>query len=237
MASSESISMRALFKFILPLMGLLGTSVLLWGDEHKVWSVFPFLLIVLYVSAAEIRMDGKQVYYRRFISWRKLPDDVSDVRCSLFPALGYIKFRHFLSPFGVLFFIAERGYGRFIPFRRTAFMLAMLSPSNPQQSKNDNETEKAEDDQTRKSGLLRVLVLIAGMIVGILIPVPWQHMVTPANNGLLSRFLDVQQHPAVLSFYVGLLILLIIWNKFHNFVNFGLAFIVGSILAHLGHLR
>lgn len=125
MMHSESVSMRMLFKYMLPMMCFLGTSVLLWGDEHVMWSVFPFLLIALYISAAEIRINGKQIYYRRFISWKKLPDDVADVRCSVFPALGYVRFRHFLPPLGLLFFIVERGSDRFIPFRRTALMQRM----------------------------------------------------------------------------------------------------------------
>ncbi|QOY91459.1 hypothetical protein [Paludibaculum fermentans] len=93
MAANETLSMRALFKFLLPLMGICMTSVLLFGNEQKAWAVFPAVLIALYLSAADIRLEGEHRYYRHFVSWGKLPDDVVDVRCSLLPALGYVRFR------------------------------------------------------------------------------------------------------------------------------------------------
>jgi hypothetical protein len=229
--------MRTLFKFILPLMGLFIVSVLLWGNEQKTWSVCPVLLIVLYMSSADIRIDGKQIYYRHFVSWKKLPDDIADIRCSLFPALGYIRFRHFLPPFGLLVFIVERGSGRFIPFHRTAFMTTMLSRSNPQQNEMSAKSEEEENEATRSGRLTSVLLPVMGILIGILIPVPWQHWTAPVDKGLLSRFLQFQQYPAVMSCYAGVLVLLILWNRFRSFVNFGLAFLIGTIIAHLGHLH
>jgi len=238
MATSESLSMRALFKFILPLMGIFMTSALLWGNDQKAWAVFPTILIALYLSAADIRVEGKHLYYRHFFSWRRLPDDVADVRCSFFPALGYVRFRHFLPPLGLLFFIVERGSDRFIPFRRTAFMQSMLSPLRPGEVnlRIDRDVEDVEvDKESRKARLARTLYPAVGLLAGMLIPVPWQHWTSPVDQSLFSRFLQIQQYPAVLCFYVVVLVVLTIRKRFHRPATFGLAFLIGTIVAHLAH--
>ena len=230
--------MRTLFKFTLPMMGIFMTSVLSWGNNQKTWIVFPVLLIVLYLGAAEIRMEGKHIYYRYFFSWRILPDDILDARCTLLPALGYIRFRHFFPPFGLLFYIVERGSGRFIPFRRTAFMQRMLSFSHSQQNEVNPriENDVKAGKVTRKARLAIVLYPVAGMLTGMLIPVPWQHWTPHANQSLLLHILQIQQHPAVLCFYAGVLAVLIIRNRSHAFANFGLAFVIGTIVVHLAHV-
>jgi hypothetical protein len=230
--------MRMLFKFTLPIMGIFMTFALAWGNNQKAWIVFPVLLFTLYLSAAEIRMEGKHIYYRYFFSWRILPDDILDARCTLLPAIGYIRFRHFFPPFGLLLFIVERDSGTFIPFRRTAFMQTMLSvPHSLQNEVNpriDNDVNVGK--VTRKDRLSRVFYLVAGMLAGILIPVPWQYWTPHANQSLLSHFLQIQLYPAVLCFYAGVLAVLIIRNRFHDFANFGLAFVIGTIVAYLARV-
>lgn len=231
--------MRTLFKFILPLMGIFMTSVLLWGNDQKIWAVFPVLLIALYLGAADIRTEGKHIYYRYFFSWKKLPDDISDVRCTLLPALGYMRFRHFLPPLGLLFFIVERGSGKFVPFRRTASMQSMLSPShlgqNELNSRIDNDVKA--DKVKKKARLSRVLYPVAGLLAGMLIPVPWQHWTPPVNQSFLWHFMLIQQHPAVLFFYAGVLVVLTFRNRFHGPASLGLGFLIGTIVAHLAHLH
>jgi hypothetical protein len=239
MAVTESLSMRTLFKFILPSMGGFMTLVLLWGNNQKVWAVLPTLLIATYLGAADIRMEGKHIYYRHFFSWQKLPHDVSDVRCSLLPALGYIRFRHFSPPFGILFFIVERGSERFVPFRRTALMQSMVSPSHLRKVElnlpidTDPETDKAN----RKALFAQAFFPAAGILAGVLVPVPWQHWTSPVNQTLLSRFLQIQHNPAVLGLYVVVLVALTIRNRSHGATSFGLAFLIGTIVAHLAHVR
>lgn len=237
MAMSESLSMRTMFKFILPLMGIFMTSVLLWGNDQKVWAVFPAVLIALYLGAADIRIEGKHLYYRHFFSWKRLPDDIADVRCSVFPTLGYVRFRHFLPPLGLLFFIVERGSDRFIPFRRTAFMQRMLSPSQHSEVRLRIDRDVEGDKENRKSRLAKTLYSAAGLLTGMLTPVPWQHWTLPENHRLLSRFLQIQQHPAVLCLYAITLIVLTIRNNFRRLITFGLAFLIGTIVAYLAHVH
>lgn len=238
MTSRESPSMRVLFKFTLPLMGLFMIFALLWGDNRRGWVVLPLLLIALYLTAADIRVEGQRIYYRFFSSWRKLPDDVSDARCSLLPALGYVRFRHFFPPFGLLFFIVERGTGRFIPFRRTTLMQTMLSVSPSRDNRAINFDRDAYEVQvTKKGSFSRVLFPILGILIGVLIPVPWQHWSALGDQSLLSRFVQFQLHPAILGSYAVLLAVLIVRNRSHHFANCGVAFVIGSIVAHLVHLH
>lgn len=239
MTPNESPSMRTLFKFTLPLMGLFMTFALLWGDNRRAWVVLPLLLIALYITAADMRMEGQDIYYRFFFSWRKLPGDISDARCSLFPALGYVKFRHFFPPFGLLFFIVERGTGRFIPLRRTTFMQEMLSasPSRNSESLADSKSNVSEAQQTKKPSLSRVLFPAVGILVGMLVPVPWQHWSTLGDQGIISRLVQFQLHPAILGVYAVVLAVLIFRNRSQHFANCGVGFVIGSIVAHLVHLH
>jgi hypothetical protein len=234
MATSEALSMRMLFKFIMPSIGIFMISVLLWGNDQKVWAVFPAILIALYLGAADIRMNGKHLYYRYFFSWKRLPNDIADVRCSVFPALGYVRFRHFVPPLGLLFFIVERDSDRFIPFRRTAFMNSMLSQLR--QSKVDLRIDRVVQVD-KKNYLARTLYAVAGLLAGMLTPVPWQHWTLPKNHSLLSRFLQIQQCPEVLCLYAIALIVLAIRNRFRGLIVFGLAFLIGTIAAYLAHVH
>jgi hypothetical protein len=220
-------------------MGLFMTFALLWGDNRRAWVVLPLLLITLYLTAADIRVEGQHFYYRFFFSWRKLPSDVSDARCTLLPALGYVKFRHFFPPFGLLFFIVERGTGSFIPFRRTSFMQAMLSvsPSRDNQAVVNVDSEVSEVKVTKKRSLSRVLFPAVGILIGMLIPVPWQHWSTPGDQSNLSQFVQFQLHPAILGPYAVVLAVFIIRNRSHHFANCGIGFVIGSIVAHLVHLH
>lgn len=239
MASHESPSMRAIFKFILPLMGLFMAFALLWGDNRRGWVVLPLLLIALYITAADMRIEGQHIYYRCFFSWRKVPCDVCDARCSLLPALGYVKFRHFFPPFGLLFFIVERGTGRFIPFRRTAFMQRMLSvsPSRDSEAVVNGDSDVSGGPETKKASLSRVLFPVVGILVGMLIPVPWQHWSNPGDHGIITRLVQFQLLPAVLGSYAVILVILLIINRSHRFANCGVGFVVGSIVAHLVRLQ
>jgi hypothetical protein len=239
MTSNESPSMRALFKFTLPLMGLFMTFVLLWGDNRRAWIVLPLLLISLYITAADMRMEGQHIYYRFFFSWRKLPGDIADARCTLLPALGYVKFRHFFPPFGLLFFIVERGTGRFIPFRRTTFMQTMLSvsPSRDNESLVNTKSNISEAQETKKTSFSRVLFPVVGILIGMLVPVPWQHWSTSGGQGIISRLVHFQLHPAILGSYAVVLAVLLSRNRSQHFANCGVGFVIGSIVAHLIHLH
>jgi hypothetical protein len=231
--------MRVLFKFTLPLMGLFMTFALLWGDNRRAWVILPLLLIALYITAADMRMEGPNIYYRYFFSWRKLPGDISDARCTLLPALGYVKFRHFCPPFGLLFFIVERGTGKFIPFRRTNFMQEMLSasPARGNESPANTKSNLGEAQQTKKASVSRVLFPVVGILVGMLVPVPWQHWSTSGDQGIISRLVQFQLHPAILAVYALVLAVLIFRNRSQHFANCGVGFVIGSIVAHLVHLR
>jgi hypothetical protein len=232
-------SMRTIFKFVLPLMCTFMVMGLLWGNDRKSWAVLPILLILLYLGAAELRVEGKHILYRRFFSWKELPDDVSDMRCTILPALGYVRFRRFMPPLGVLFFIVERDSGRFVPFQRTASMQRMLSAPHLRQDgvtpPLDNHIK--EGKANGKSRLVWVLSSTAGLVAGILIPVPWQRWASTMDGSPLSRFLLIQQHPAILCLYALLLVALVIQDRFRSPASFGLAFVIGTVVSHLSHVH
>jgi hypothetical protein len=240
MAGFESPPMRAVFKFFLPLMGILSLSIMLWGNDKKAWAILPTLVIILYATAADLRMKGEHIYYRYFLSWKKLPKDISDVRCTLLPALGYIRFKHFFPPFGLLFFIVEYDWGIFIPFQRTTTMQYMISHLRlPQNEANHLINNDIKADQINsKTRILRVLYPLAGLIAGILMPVPWQpNFATPMKSDLISLYLRIEQNSTFLFIYSAVLVVLIIRNKFHPFINFVLAFSLGAVVANLAHIH
>lgn len=230
--------MRTLFKFVLPTMAAFMITMLSWGNDQRMWIVIPTILILLYLSAAELRIEGNHTFYRRFLAWRELPQDITDVRCSLLPALGYIRFRRFMPPFGVLIFIVERGYGRFVPFRRMATMQSMLSAIQLRPDGVDSQFDNFKSEEMdHKSRVIWVLSSIAGLIAGIAIPVPWQQWVISANQSIISRLLQIQLHPVILSLYAIVLVGLIIQDRFRSAASFGLAFLIGTVIAHLAHVH
>lgn len=118
MATSGSLSNRDIFKVAIPILGTFVTILFIPGTEDMTFLLFPIFLIALYAGAAELRDDGKRITFRRIWGWKRLPSDIVVARCTLLPALGYVRFTHFMPPFGVLLFVAERDYGGFVPFRK-----------------------------------------------------------------------------------------------------------------------
>ncbi len=239
MAVNGSTSMRSVFKFMMPAMGTFMVIVLLYGNPIKIWAIVPVLLIALYFTAAELRVEGKHIYYRRAFSWRKLPDDITDAHCSLFPVLGCIKFRHFVPPWGRLYYIVEFDEGTFIPFRKTAFMQTMLSPPYMRQETikprpDENDSAEKMNERTR---LTWVLSSIAGLMVGILIPVPWQHETPFVISDTFTRFLLIQRNYIFLVLCAAILIGLIIRFRARGFASVWLAFLIGIIVSHLAHMH
>lgn len=238
MVPTESLSMRAIFKVALPLMGIFMTSVLLVGNQQKAWAILPGIFIALYISAAEIRLKERQFYYRHFISWRRLPDDIADARCSILPALGYIRFRHFSPPFGILFFIVERGSGRFIPFQRTALMQRMLSALPMDKVRLPTSYPlKAARGSIGSDLLAPTLYPIAGLAFGMIVPMPWQNWTAPTGHDLLARILQLQQNSVILSLYVVVLAMLAIYHRRHGPASFAITFLIGTIVAHLARIH
>lgn len=233
MATSQSLSMRTLYKFILPLMGIFMVSTLLWGNHKKAWAVFPLILIALYLSAAELRIEGKHIYYRHFFLWKRLPNDVADVRCSIFPALGYVRFRHFYPPLGLLFYVVERDSRKFIPFRRTASMESMLV-SIPQIEINLHDDSIDQIGAGGNiSGNADVVYVAFGVLAGVLVPVPWQHFIVPTNHSFIARVLQVQLCNVSLCFDFAILVVFIYLNRSRRLAVFGLSFLLGTIVARL----
>jgi hypothetical protein len=240
MTPTASPTMRTIFKFALPLMGTFLVAGLLWGNDKKSWAILPGLLILVYLSAAELRVEGQHISYRRLFSWKKLPDDVSDMRCTPLPALGYVAFRRFMPPLGVLFFIVERESGRFVPFQRTASMLHALSAIRLRQgiiTPSFDDQAKEGKGKGRHRPVWAVFSTLS-LFLGIVIPVPWQSWTsTMAQHGFISRLLLIQLNPLMLCLYMLALVTFIIRDRFGSPASIGLAFLIGTIVSHLYHLH
>lgn len=96
-----------------PLIFFAGvTAVFLWAGfrwEH-LFVLVPFLLMTLFgISLAVVEVSDEGIRYRRFSDWRSLSFDeitscgFSKVRLGI----GYIRLRHYLWPWGKLYFILD----------------------------------------------------------------------------------------------------------------------------------
>jgi hypothetical protein len=230
------LSARAVFKFIIPAFGTFSLIVLCYGDPQKGWAVFPATVIALYLSAADLRIEDARVRYRRFLSWKDLPPDVAGARCLPLPPLGYIRFRHYLPSFGVLFYIVEREEGDFVPLSRTKLMKAIVSSQGgeidaPAAHPPDRLGALPGDDRVR---LRWILIAIASMLAGVF--VPDLSPAVPRWTGVLKAYWDVLQllnRPVPQVAYAAFLAWFLIRKRLQGIVSAVVACLLGGIVAHL----
>jgi hypothetical protein len=235
--------MRLLFKFMMPICGIFLIAVLCYGSP-KPWIVvpfalIPFALISVYLSAAELQIQNHRARYRRFLTWKELPKDVTGAVCLPLPALGCIRFGHYLPPLGLLFYIVEREEGPFRPFDRTALMQAIVS----------SRGGEVHTPPARREGLLEglqgggevrlkwILIGIGSMVAGALMPEP--HQPEPSWTGAPGVLWDVIQvlnQPVGFAVYALLLIWFLIRTRLRGIASVAAALLLGSLMGHLVRL-
>ena len=236
MPGDRPLSARTVFKFVIPPVGTFSLIVLCYGNPQKLWAVLPATVVALYLTAADLRIENARVWYRRFLSWKDLPPDVAGARCLPLPALGYIRFRHYLPPFGLLFYIVEREEGPFMPFSRTKLMETIVSSQGgeihaPVAQPPGLFEALLGDDRAR---LRWILIAVASTLAGVF--VPEQHLAVPRWTGVLKAYWDVLQllnRPAPLVAYAAFLAWFLIRKRLQSIVSAWAAFLLGGIVAHL----
>lgn len=237
MTEKQQFSKRTLFKFLLPTLGTVGVFASFFDKLPLTWIAIPLPLIVFYLSAAQIRVMNEKVIYRRFFAWKELPFEVIDARWSLFPGMGYIKFGHFLPPWGKLYYIVEEE-GRFDLFGRTDLMQTIFSfASEGGVDKSIVHHAGTDSIKTNKHIEMKsILFAMGGLLAGVLISYLSRNSGIPELRGSLSfvsQLLIASNKPQIHVILAAILTWDLVQTRHQNADNVILGFLLGCILTRL----
>ena len=121
-----------IFKLWFPFLISAGTFAVFSTGKHRVATSLPFLLLaLLYLSAAQIRIEHNGVRYRRIWHWKRVPyERIVKVRVSFLPGLGFLKFTDILLPWGKLYYVLEEPSKLLLPGSQSEIMKEIESKSN-----------------------------------------------------------------------------------------------------------
>lgn len=194
----------------------------------RLWLIFPIALVVFYSTAADLKFIDGVLSYRRFTAFKRLPHDIADARWSLFPGLAYLKFRHFLLPWGRLYYIVEEEGARFSLFGRSRLMESLVT------GRQVHSAESVPDDNvpnTRKFQIRWIFISAICMIAGALMPVSEPHW-SPSSSRVYMWW-KITQEPIVLICWFALAAFFLIREKAQGLSGVIAGFIMGGTLAAL----
>jgi hypothetical protein len=217
-----------LFKFVMPAFGIFMMVLLSTSTGPRLWLIFPSALVVFYSSAADLKISNKLLSYRRFIAFKRMPSDITDARWSLFPGLAYIKFRHFLPPWGRLYYVVEEKGAWRSPFGRSRFMESLVTGEyiKSEESSHNNALHKMRRFQIRW-----VFISAICMGVGALMPVFEPHW-APSSSPVYYVW-KITHEPIALICWFALAAFFLIREKAQGLSGVVLGFIMGGTLAAL----
>jgi len=216
-----------LFKFVMPAFGIFMMVLLSTSTGPRLWLIFPSALVVFYSTAADLRISNRLLSYRRFIALKRIPNDIIDVRWSLFPGLAYIKFTHFLPPWGRLYYVVEEKGAWRSPFGRSRFMESLVTGQHihPADLIYDN-TPKA-----RKFQIRWIFVSAASAVAGALAPVLEPNW-SPSSSSVYFLW-RITHEPIALICWFALAAFVLIQEKAQGLSGVVLGFILGGTFAAL----
>src|SRR5271154_6096001 len=91
----------------------LCAMAIICASGFRFWGVvlaLPFAIASFFhLFVAEVSAGPDKLLYRRGLRWTNVPYlDVVDCDRSWHPMLGYFRLKHFVSPFGKIYFVRER---------------------------------------------------------------------------------------------------------------------------------
>ena len=106
---------------------LIAAGIALFERDSHGWRAclaFPAIgLLFFFVTLAVLELDLRGVRYKRFFTWVAIEQSEID-RCGAIwpPFVGYVKLKHFVFPWGRIYFVLDRNVARG-PFWRSDFGL------------------------------------------------------------------------------------------------------------------
>lgn len=141
------------------------------GDflTRGIFLALPFAVAALFgVSVANVEVSGGVLRYRRLLSWRPIPsEEIVDARIEWAPALGSIRLKKFLFPWGRLYFALDRNVEP-NPFRDAEYPLLTYIRNKEAVSETEPSPETSPKDRA-----VRQKVGIAA-VSGVLLSTAWQ---------------------------------------------------------------
>lgn len=105
-------SLTIALKYWAPIVFFLCIFVFL-NNQFR-WAQLIFLVplvlgLLFHASLAVLQIPDGNIRYRRLLSWRRVPyDEIVDCGVSWGIGIGYIRLKHFLFPWGKLYFILDQ---------------------------------------------------------------------------------------------------------------------------------
>ena len=99
-------------KYYAPII-LFGGTFVFWSVGFR-WAQLIFVIPLLggalfHASLAVVQVPDGRIRYRRLFSWKQLPyDEIADCGVAWGIGIGYLRLRHFLFPWGRLYFVLDR---------------------------------------------------------------------------------------------------------------------------------
>lgn len=98
----------------------------------------------------------------------------------------------------------------------------------------DTRTREVEPDKSPDNYQIRWVVLtFVGLSAGVVTPVPWQSWAAEIPAGPFVQMLARVYEPPFLLVFLGILGIYLIRSRFRGIAGAALAFMIGTILAHL----
>jgi hypothetical protein len=92
---------------------LFGGTFVFWNNQFR-WAQLVFLIplivgLLFHASLAVVQIPDGNIRYRRLLNWKNLSyDEIVECGVSWGAGIGYIRLKHFLLPWGKLYFVLDR---------------------------------------------------------------------------------------------------------------------------------
>ncbi len=232
-------------KIWMPLLATFGLAMVFRGSTaSQMLPLFPIAFVIpLYLTAAQIRTNGNSVQYRRLFRWKNLPyDQVVDAKWSLIPPLAYLKLKHFLPPWGKLYYLVEEENRFNFWRRRTAFMQAILNRSDHGKTETQQHGQNASNPEgPDKFSAGWVIGSACAAVLGVVVvlvqhPVRPSQVASPTLPGPLQILLHLVAYinqPLWLFIFALAAIVFVVRRRFQGVESLVGSFLIAGIAAQL----
>lgn len=150
-------------KLWLPLILLAGMSVVLRQAHHAYALGLPIALWAVFnLSAAQVKAGDQVLKYRRLFRWKQVAyEEIRECKVSWLPALGFLRLRQFVPPWGKVYFVLEAPLQWAVPGGQTGLTTFISSRSGEGRH---SDTTRDDRDSARRGVLVCLVMAVVGAL-------------------------------------------------------------------------